>query len=61
MEYHPDNGYKFVEFNKYVDKKINEKVSEKDYYDGMRYLKMRFINFYTQINDISLSLRTLYI
>lgn len=44
MDYVPENGYKFIEFDNVLDKRLNEKVSEKDYENGMRYLKVRVLN-----------------
>lgn len=54
MEYVPENGYVFVEHFKSLDKKLNEKVSQEEYYNGVRYLKIKLmgkmdLNRYTQL------------
>ena len=58
MEYSPENGYCFIEHFKSLDTKLNEKVSESDYYNGVRYLKIRLMknmdaNRYNQIKPLS--------
>jgi hypothetical protein len=39
----PENGWKFIEYEKHLDADLVKKVSESDYKSGMRYLKVRFL------------------
>ena len=54
MEYVPENGYQFIEHGKFLDKKINEKVSESDYYSGTRYLKIKLMGEMTAERYVNL-------
>lgn len=47
MEYIPKNGYQFIEYSKFLDKKINEKVSEEEFFNGTRYLKIKLMGHIT--------------
>lgn len=42
-EYTPEAGWKFIEHDKHLDSELVKKVSENDYKNGMRYLKIRFL------------------
>ena len=42
-EYTPENGWKFIEHEKHLDSELVKKVSEDDYRNGMRYLKVKFL------------------
>ena len=42
-EYTYQDGYQFVEYDNYIDKRVNEKVPQDDYYNGVRYLKIKLL------------------
>lgn len=47
MEYTQEAGWQFVEYKNYLDNKTNEKVSESDYNNGMRYLRVKLMGHMT--------------
>lgn len=40
-EYTYERGYQFIEYQNFLNSSVNDKVSELDYYNGMRYLKVK--------------------
>lgn len=42
-EYSSENGWRMIKFRDYLDRKINEKVSESDYRSGVRYLRVKIL------------------
>lgn len=43
MEYLPEDGWQFIEYKNYLNSKVNEKVSESDYKQGIRYLMVKLL------------------
>lgn len=43
INYAEEDGWQFVEYKNFLDKKTNEKVSESDYYNGVRYLRVKLM------------------
>ncbi|ADO67129.1 hypothetical protein crov096 [Cafeteria roenbergensis virus] len=40
-EYTYERGYQFIEYQNFLNSSVNDKVGEFDYYNGMRYLKVK--------------------
>ena len=43
MEYTFERGYQFIEHQNFLNSKVNDKVSEADYRDNIRYLKIKLL------------------